>query len=185
LGLILSSTSTSQIAPRSAIIRCRAQLAQRFGDKFFKRMPKASLTKDPFFLAIVAAIEKKITEGDRIARANNITLNDAQILSLLTKVAAAARGKLATPSPRRLPQDQILTALAEQLTLLRASIFEKKIGPDGAETEIPLDTEHWIAALKLVQKSIRRGTGQLRGSRGSLNALGAFLARSASASSAR
>ena len=141
-------------------------------------MPKkASLTNDPFFLAVVSAIEKKITEGDRIARANKIELNDAQILSLLSKVTGSARGKNAKPGPRRSPRDQILTALAEQLSLLRASIFEKKIGPDGAETEVPLETDHWIAALKLVQKSIRRATGHLRGSRGFLDSLGIFIAR--------
>ena len=147
-------------------------------------MPKSRLTNDPFFLAVVSAIEKKISEGDRIARANQIDLNDAQILSLLTKVAGTARGKVAKPSPRRPPRDQILTALAEQLALLRASIFEKKIGPDGAELEVPLATAHWIAALKLVQKSIRRATGHLRGSRGFLDSLGIFIARTGSADGA-
>ena len=141
-------------------------------------MPKkASLTNDPFFLAVVSAIEKKIAEGDRIARAHKIELNDAQILSLLSKGAGTARGKSTKTSAARSPRDQILTALAEQLALLRASIFEKKIGPDGAEMEVPLATGHWIAALKLVQKSIRRATGHLRGSRGFLDSLGIFIAR--------
>ncbi len=142
-------------------------------------MRKDTLTKDPFFLSIVAAIEKKIGEGDRIARANKIVLSDAQVLSLLTKVSRAARGKTAKSSPARVPRDQILAALAEQLTLLRASIFEKKIGPDGAETEAPLSTEPWIAAIKLVKKSIRLGTGHLRGSRGFLDSLGIFLRKTA------
>ena len=45
-------------------------------------MPKKdSLTTDPFFIAVVAAIEKIIAEGDRIARANKIQLTDAQIIS--------------------------------------------------------------------------------------------------------
>lgn len=34
----------------------------------------------PFFIAVVAAIEKKIDEGDRIARANSVPLTDAQII---------------------------------------------------------------------------------------------------------
>ncbi|HXA08450.1 MAG TPA: hypothetical protein VNW28_00620 [Chthoniobacterales bacterium] len=148
-------------------------------------MPKASLTNDPFFVAVVAAIERKIAEGDRIARANSITLSDAQILALLTRAAGSACGKAAKTSPPRLPRDQILTALAEQLALLRASIFEKKIDRDGAETETPLSAGHWIAALKVVQKSIRRGTGHLRGSRSFLDSLSIFMARAASAGSKR
>lgn len=143
-------------------------------------MPKASLTKDPFFIAVVAAIEKKIAEGDRIARANHAPLSDAQILSVLTKIAGAARGKTLKLSPPRLPQDQILNALAEQLTLLRASIFEKKPDSNGGEIETPLSADHWIAAVKVVQKSIRLGTGKLRGSRGFLDSLGIFMARAAS-----
>jgi hypothetical protein len=85
----------------------------------------------------------------------------------------------------RLPRDQILTALAEQLMLLRASIFEKKTGPGDTETETLLSTEHWIAALKVVQKSIRLGTGSLRGSRGFLDSLSIFMSRTASAGGAR
>ena len=138
-------------------------------------MRKDILTKDPFFIAVVAAIEKKIGEGDRIARANSVVLTDAQILSLLTKVAAAARGKPAKSSSSRVPRDQILASLGEQLNLLRASIFEKKTGPDGTQSETPLSTEPWVAALKLVKKSIRHGTGHLRGSRGFLDSLGMFL----------
>ena len=106
-------------------------------------------------------------------------------MSLLTKVAGAARGKLAKISPPRLPRDQILAALADQFALLRASIFEKKIGPGGAEVETLLSTEHWIAALKVVQKSIRLGTGRLRGSRGFLDSLSIFMTRAAAASGER
>ncbi len=145
-------------------------------------MSKDALTKSPFFLAVVAAIEKKIAEGDRIALANQILLTDAQIASLLTKVAGVARGKVAKSTPARLPRGQILTALAEQFNLLRASIFEKKIGTSGVETEVPLATEHWTAALGVVRKSIRLGTGRLRGSRSSLDALGIFMARKVSPS---
>jgi hypothetical protein len=149
-------------------------------------MPKESLTREPFFIEVVAAIEKKIAEGDRIARANSILLCDAQIMSLLTKAGGAARGKVAKISPAsRLPRDQILTALAEQLMLLRASIFEKKIGPGGAEVESLLSTEHWIAALKVVEKSIRLGTGRLRGSRGFLDSLTIFMSRTSSSSGER
>lgn len=148
-------------------------------------MPKASLTNDPFFVAVIVAIEKKIAEGDRIARANGVALNDAQILALLTKVAGAARGKLARISSPRLPRDQILAALAEQFALLRASVFEKKTGLGGTEVETLLSTEHWIAALTVVQKSIRLGTGRLRGSRGFLDSLSIFLTRAASTSDKR
>lgn len=149
-------------------------------------MAKESLTKDPFFIEVVAAIERKIAEGDRIARANSISLSDAQIMSLLTKAGGAARGKVAKISPAsRLPRDQILTALAEQLMLLRESIFEKKSGPNGAEIETPLSPEHWTAALKVVQKSIRLGTGSLRGSRGFLDSLSIFMSRAALASGGR
>ncbi len=148
-------------------------------------MPRENLPNDPFFITIVAAIEKKIAEGDRIARANNIALSDAQIISLLAKVAGADRGKLAKVSPPRLPRDQILAALAEQLALLRASIFEKKIGTGGAEEETLLSTEHWNAALKVVRKSIRLGTGRLHGSRGFLDSLSIFMTRAASASGQR
>ncbi len=142
-------------------------------------MPKAALTDSPFFVAVVAAIEKKVGEGDRIAHANDIQLTDAQVISLLTKVAARARGKTVKIDPPRVPRDQILTALGEQLGLLRASIFEKKIGPDGTEVEILFPTEHWVAAVKVVQKSIRLGTGKLRGSRGFLDSLSIFLSRTA------
>ena len=142
-------------------------------------MPKVALTESPFFIAVVAAIEKKIGEGDRIARANDIQLTDAQIISLLTKVAAKARGKTVKTDPPRVARDQILTALGEQLGLLRASIFEKKIGPDGTEIEVLFPTEHWVAALKVVQKSIRHGTGKLRASRGFLDSLSIFLSRTA------
>ncbi len=144
-------------------------------------MPKVALTETPFFIAVVAAIEKKVGEGDRIARANDVQLTDAQISSLLSKVAARARGKTVKIDPPRVARDQILTALGEQLGLLRASIFEKKSGADGIETEVLFPTEHWVAALKVVQKSIRLGTGQLRGSRGFLDSLSIFLSRRASA----
>lgn len=142
-------------------------------------MSKTSLTHDPFFITVVAAIEKKIAEGDRIARANQIALSDAQILSLLAKVGAANRGKGVKSNRARQPRDQILRALTEQLLLLRESIFEKKIGKDGGALESRLSTEHWIAALAVVQKSIRLGTGHLPGSRGFLDSLGIFIARRA------
>ncbi|MGI8955967.1 MAG: hypothetical protein ACR2II_03505 [Chthoniobacterales bacterium] len=142
-------------------------------------MPKAALTDSPFFIAVVAAIEKKIGEGDRIANANNIRLSDSQIISLLTRVAARARGKIATLSAARNPPEQILQGLGEQLALLRNSVFEKKIGPDGTEVEILLPTEHWVAALKIVKKSVRHGTGKLPGSRGFLDSLNLFLSRNA------
>ncbi|HEY3663423.1 MAG TPA: hypothetical protein VGL24_09755, partial [Chthoniobacterales bacterium] len=81
-------------------------------------MPKEALTDSPFFIAVVAAIEKKIGEGDRIARANNIRLSDAQIVSLLTRLATSARGKMTGKSPPpRNPPEQILQALGEQLGL--------------------------------------------------------------------
>lgn len=132
-------------------------------------MPKIALTETPFFIAVVAAIEKKIGEGDRIARANDLTLTDAQIISLLTRVAAMARGKAVKESAPRNPPEQILHALAGQLTLLRESIFESKPGPDGREVETLFPTEHWVAAIRVVQKSVRHGTGKLRGSRGFLD----------------
>lgn len=154
-------------------------------DKLDSMPNNESLTNNPFFVAVVAAIEKKIAEGDRIARANHIALSDAQILALLTKAAGGARGKAAKTTSPRLPRDQILTALAEQLSLLRASIFERKIDRNGAATETPLSDGHWNAALKIVQKSIRLGTGHLRGSRSFLDSLSIFMARAASAGGKR
>ncbi len=140
-------------------------------------MPKVALTETPFFIAVVAAIEKKVGEGDRIARANNVSLSDAQIIAVLTKAAALARGKEVKKRPALRPSEQILDALAEQLVLLRVSIFEMKPGPEGTEVETLFPTEHWVAALKVVQKSIRHGTGKLRGSRGFLDSLSIFLSR--------
>ncbi|MBA3543995.1 MAG: hypothetical protein H0T83_06110 [Chthoniobacterales bacterium] len=64
-------------------------------------MPKVPLTETPFFIAVVAAIEKKIGEGDRIARAHDIALTDAQIISVLTRVAAKARGRRSRPARQR------------------------------------------------------------------------------------
>ncbi len=146
-------------------------------------MPKVALTETPFFIAVVAAIEKKIGEGDRIARANGVQLTDAQIISVLNKAAAQARGKAVRETAPRNPAEQILHALAGQLALMRASIFEMKPGPDGREVETLFPTEHWVAAIKVVQKSIRHGTGKLRGSRGFLDSLSLFLSRPAPAQS--
>lgn len=140
-------------------------------------MPKAAPTDSPFFIAVVAAIEKKIGEGDRIARANNVQLTDAQIISALIKVGSISQGKAIKKSPPTTPAEQILNGLAEQLGLLRASIFEMKPGPNGTEVETLFPTEHWIAALKVVRKSVRHGTGRLRGSRGFLDSLSIFLSR--------
>lgn len=146
-------------------------------------MPKVALTETPFFIAVVSAIEKKIGEGDRIARANGVQLTDAQIISVLIKAAAQARGKAVRETAPRNPAEQILHALAGQFALLRASIFEMKPGPDGREVETLFPTEHWVVAIKVVQKSIRLGTGNLRGSRGFLDSLSLFLSRSAPAQS--
>lgn len=134
-----------------------------------------ALIESPLFLAAVAAIEKKIGEADRIARAHEVSLTDAQIISVLRRVANSARGKERMNRPARLPRDQILSGLTEQLILLRDCIFETKIEPNGKDTETPFSTEHWVAALKVVQKSIRQGTGTLVGSRGFLDSLGIFL----------
>ncbi len=142
-------------------------------------MSKKALTETPFFIAVVAAIEKKIGEGDRIARAHEIQLTDAQISAVLTKAASAAQGKAIKNSAASNPAEQILHALAEQLGLLRASIFEMKPGPGGTEVETLFPTGSWVAALKVVQKSIRLGTGKLRGSRGFLDSLSIFLSRKA------
>ncbi len=142
-------------------------------------MSKKALAETPFFIAVVAAIEKKIGEGDRIARAHEIPLTDAQIIAVLAKVGSWAQGKAVKNSPASSPAEQILQALAEQLSLLRASIFEMKPGPDGAEVETLFPTEHWVAALMVVQKSVRHGTGKLRGSRGFLDSLSIFLSRKA------
>ncbi|MDQ3116891.1 MAG: hypothetical protein M3Q86_09830 [Verrucomicrobiota bacterium] len=146
-------------------------------------MPKTALTETPFFIAVVAAIEKKIGEGDRIACANSVPLTDAQIISVLNKAVAQARGKAVRETAPRNATEQILRALAGQLGLLRASIFEMKPGPDGREVETLFPTEHWVAAIRVVQKSIRHGTGKLRGSRGFLDSLSLFLSRPAPAGS--
>ncbi|MDQ3197623.1 MAG: hypothetical protein M3Q46_00290 [Verrucomicrobiota bacterium] len=146
-------------------------------------MPKVALTETPFFIAVVAAIEKKIGEGDRIARANNVSLSDAQIIAVLNRVAANARGQSVREIAPRNPAEQILHALAGQLSLLRASIFEMKPGADGREVETLFPTEHWVAAIRVVQKSIRHGTGKLRGSRGFLDSLSLFLSQPAPAQS--
>lgn len=142
-------------------------------------MSKKARAETPFFIAVVAAIEKKIGEGDRIARAHQIALSDAQIVAILGKVASRAQGKAVRNSPPGTPAEQVLQALAEQLGLLRASIFEMKPGTGGAEVETLFPTEHWVAALKVVQKSVRHGTGKLRGSRGFLDSLSIFLSRKA------
>ncbi len=141
-------------------------------------MPKEPPPHDPLFLAVVAAIEKKIGEGDRIARANDIALTDAEIIAALRKAAQAARGKAMAQDRETLPpRKQILSALGEQLHLLRGSIFEQKTDAAGREIETLFPTVQWIAALKVVEKAVGHGTGKLRGSRGFLDSLSLFLAQ--------
>ena len=132
--------------------------------------------KDPFYAGIVFEIERKITEGDQIARSRGIMLTDSQVISVLTKVLGAAEGKPAQMPAASNPRDGFLVEMFGKLKEVRAGIFEAEEDqdPDSAK---PLATAVWARALRCVIESARIRKGTIPGSRDYLDFLGPFIAQ--------
>ena len=132
--------------------------------------------KDPFYAGIMFEIERKIAEGDRLARTRGIVVTDSQVISMLTKVAGAAGGK---PGEASSPREQFLAELRQQVAAVRETISVSEVTADGSITENALPAADWLAALKCVLESARSRKGTTPGSRGYLDFLDAFIEDSA------
>jgi hypothetical protein len=132
--------------------------------------------KDPFYAGIVFEIERKITEGDKIARSRGIALTDSQVISVLTKVLGAAEGKPAKMPATSNPRDEFLAELSGKLKEVRGAIFEAESGQDP-ETAKPLATVDWVTAIRCVIESARTRKGSVPASRDYLDFLGPFIAQ--------
>ena len=132
--------------------------------------------KDPFYAGIVFEIERKITEGDLIAKSRGIMLTDSQMISVITKVLGAAEGKPAKMVATSNPRDEFLVEMFGKLREVRAGIFEAEEGqnPDSAT---PLASADWVRALRCVIESARIRKGTVPGSRDYLDFLGPFIAQ--------
>lgn len=133
--------------------------------------------KDPFYAGIIFKIERKIAEADRIALDRGMTLTDSQVISVLTKVAGEAGGKLAKAVSPSSPREQVLVELREQLAAVRDTISVGEPANDGTVCETPLPAGEWIAALKCVMQSARMRKGTVPGSRDYLDFLAPFIAQ--------
>lgn len=133
--------------------------------------------KDPFYAGIIFKIERKIAEADRIALDRGMTLTDSQVISVLTKVAGEAGGKLAKSVSPSSPREQVLVELREQLAAVRDTISVGEPANDGTVCETPLPAGEWIAALKCVMQSARMRKGTVPGSRDYLDFLAPFIAQ--------
>ncbi len=132
--------------------------------------------KDPFYAGIVFEIERKITEGDQIARSRGIVLTDSQVISVLTKVLGAAEGKAAKIPAASNPRDEFMAELCGKLKEVRGTIFEAEPGQDP-DTAKPLATVDWVRAIRCVIESARTRKGLVPGSRHYLDFLGPFIAQ--------
>ncbi|MEI7823163.1 MAG: hypothetical protein WCK55_19810 [Verrucomicrobiota bacterium] len=139
-------------------------------------MRHGDVMKDPFYACIVFEIERKITEGDQIAKSRGIVLTDSQVISVLTKVLGAAEGKLAQLPAASNPRDGFLVEMFGKLKKVCEGIFESEEGedPDSAK---PLATADWARALRCVIESARVRKGSVPGSRDYLDFLGPFIAQ--------
>ena len=135
--------------------------------------------KDPFYAGIIFEIERKIAEGDRLARTRGIVLTDSQVISMLTKVAGAAGGKPAKTVEPNSPREQFLAELRQQVAAVRETISVSEETADGSITESALPAADWLAALKCVLESARLRKGTTPGSRDYLDFLDAFIEDSA------
>lgn len=138
-------------------------------------MKHEDIMSDPFFAGVMLQIERRIFEGDEIARSRGIALTDSQVISLLTKVIGAAEGKPAKMSSSSNPKDEFLAEFCGKLNELRGSILEMEPDQDP-ETATPLKTADWVVAIRRVIESARLRKGSVPGSRGYLDYLGPFLA---------
>lgn len=132
--------------------------------------------KDPFYAGIMFQIERKIVEGDQLARSKGIVLTDSQVISMLTKVLGSAEGKPAKmPAPAN-PREEFLAELCGNLKAARESLFEIEDDENQAADK-PLANADWAAALRGVIESARTRKGSIPGSRDYLDFLGPFIAQ--------
>src|SRR6266446_5112772 len=138
-------------------------------------MRHGDVMQDPFYAGIVFEIERRIAEGDQIARSKGIVLTDSPVISVLTKVLGAAEGKPAKMSAASNPRDELLAELFEKLQETRESLFEAE-SEQEADAGIPLATDDWVIAIRCVIESARLRKGPVPGSRDYLDFLGPFIA---------
>ncbi len=136
--------------------------------------------KDPFYAAILYAIENEILKGDQQAAAQDIRLTDSNVRSLLVKAAHAANGKRPKPvTSSASPKDQFLAELLDRLIAVRESLNVETQSPGGATEQQALSTAEWTAALGAVKESCAIRTSDEPGSRDYLEFLAGFLAQAA------
>jgi hypothetical protein len=135
-------------------------------------MRHGDVMKDPFYAGIVFEIERKITEGDQIAKSRGFVLTDSQVISILTKVLGAANGKPAKIPAASNPRDVFLGEWFTQLKDVREGILE---ATEGQNTAGPLQTADWVQSLHCVIESARLRKGTVPGSRHYLDFLGPFI----------
>src|SRR5258708_6728329 len=132
--------------------------------------------KDPFYARILFEIERKIAEGDQLARSRGLVLTDSQVISVLTKVLGAAEGKPAKmPAPSN-PREVFLAELCEKLKEVRGALFEAE-GGQNPDTAKPLATVDWVKSLRCLIESARTRKSSVPGSRYYLDFLGPFIAQ--------
>ena len=140
-----------------------------------QNMAHLDLMKNPFYAGIMFEIERKIAEGDRLARARGFVLTDSQVISLLTKVAGAAEGKPVKTGEASSARDQFLAELRQQLAAVRDTLSVHGEAADGSPTESALPAADWLAALKCVLESTRLRKAATPGSRDYLDFLVTFV----------
>jgi len=139
-------------------------------------MRQHDLMKDPFYAAIIFAVESKIHEVDRLAASGGINLTDSNIRSLLVKAVHAAEGKPPPPATASAgAKDKFLREFLHELIAVKDTIAEGKESLDGTIEKRPIALADWIESMKAIKESCSIRTGGEPGSRDYLEFLAGFI----------
>jgi hypothetical protein len=143
-------------------------------------MSRNDTMRDPRYALILLQIERCLHDTDKLAATRGLTLTDSNIRSLLVRAINEAKGKTAKSVETAMSdKDRFLAEALPRLVAVRGAIFEAQDQPDGSIEHRPLPSADWIAALEAIRDSCALRTGREPGSRGYLEFVRGFLAKTA------
>jgi hypothetical protein len=130
---------------------------------------------DPAFAPILLTIESIIHFMDEAALRTGVVWSDTQVIGIMQKVAASAKGHDAKLDFGESLRDQLLRELYERLVQTPTHIFEEIRQSDGSIQKRPLRKLFWIGCLNTVVHAARLRKSPFPGTRRYLDYLKVFI----------
>jgi hypothetical protein len=108
---------------------------------------------------VVERLQKVIAEYLAPAKSMKLKIGGPDILRVLEQAIVFAENPEARVAFGERPEDYFLDGLYEELIQQPGAIFEKVTDPEGKEQYVPLSDEVWLACLKNLRDSVKKGVG--------------------------